>query len=182
MSYQSPNISKIAKATPLPDSPAEEKSHGEDGNHNSSPQAPTTQPAQPSSSSADFARSEKLANTKMHLCLRFKNVANNYLESSTFQQRSEGAHPSAEGRENAESQKRQWEQDILGDVGETGLNEVVKISFLREAEAELYRLDGFGKAEEATKGARVAWERVLDLIAECRAVRTDVDRTMEWLV
>jgi hypothetical protein len=178
MSYQSPNISKIAKATPLPDSPAEDKPHNEYDNHNSSPQAPTTQP---SSSSADFAQSEKTSNIKTHLCLRFKNVANNYLESSTFQQRSEGAHPSEEGRENAQEQKRQWTQDILGDVGETGLNEVVKISFLREAEAELHRLEGFDQAE-ATKPARVAWERVLDLIAECRAVRTDVDRTMDWLV
>jgi hypothetical protein len=178
MSYQSPNISKIAKATPLPDSPAEDKPHEEYDNHNSSPKATTTT-TQPSSS-ADFAQSEKTANIKTHLCLRFKNVANNYLESSTFQQRSEGAHPSEEGRENAQEQKRQWTQDILGDVGETGLNEVVKISFLREAEGELHRLEGFAQAE-ATKSARVAWERVLDLIAECRAGRTDVDRTMEWL-
>jgi hypothetical protein len=171
MSYQSPNISKIAKATPLPDSPAGDQPS--DDNNNNSPKATTTQ----SSSSADFAESEMKARAAMVLCLRFKGMANNYRQSSNFQQRSEGDHPSEEARENAREEQRQWRYDILEDKGETGLNEVLKMSFLLEAEAELRRLNGFDQAE-ATEAARSTWKRVLNYIVEAKELRMNVDRVM----
>ena len=171
MSYQSP-FSR-AKATPLPDSPAGDKPSDDDDNiSNNTPSAKLTQ-----HSPTDFTETTKDASARAHLCVRFKNVANLYLESATLNQRSAGDHPGEEFRESAKGQKHQWSKDILEDEGATGLNEVVKIAFLREAEAELQRLSGLGEAR-ATIEAREAWEHVVALVYECRALRQQVDLAM----
>jgi hypothetical protein len=170
--FQPPDISKIAKATPLPDSPA-----GDDPNDNSNNNSPSVKITRPSL--ADFTESKNTANAKIHLCLRFKNVATLHLQSCTFQQRSEGDHPSEESRDGAKGMKRTWYNDILKDEGGTGLSEVLKASFRLEAEAELRRLAGFGHAAiEATDGARAAWKRVLDEVIKCRILTEDVNRAM----
>jgi hypothetical protein len=177
MSYQSPSLRRAAEATPLPDSPAGDQPGDDDNNSNNNntttPKAKTSAP-----SPTDFTESLNNANAKANLCLRFKNIANTFLESSNFQQRSLGDdHPSEESRDSTRAQKRQWYKDILQDEGATGLNAVLKVAFLFEAEAELRRLSGLNQAE-AAEGARVAWQQVPALVYECRALRQEVDRAM----
>jgi hypothetical protein len=175
MSYQSPSLRKAAEATPLPDSPAGDQPGDDDNSNNSNNNTPNAKTS--ALSPTDFAESLNNANASAHLCQRFKNIANTYLESRNFQQRSLGDNPSEESRDSAKAQKRQWYKDILQDEGATGLNAVLKVAFLFEAEAELRRLSGLNQAE-ATDGARVAWQQGPALVYECRALRQEVDRTM----
>ncbi|KAM0693262.1 hypothetical protein Q7P36_006515 [Cladosporium allicinum] len=175
MSYQSPSIRRTAEATPLPDSPAGDQTN--DGDNNNSNNNNISHAKTCVSSTPDFIESIKDASARAHLCLRFKNMANTLVESNTLNQRSAGDHPSEESRDSAKGQKRQWFKDILEDEGATGLNQVLKVAFLLEAETELQRLDVLNQAV-ATAGAREAWQHVVDLVHECRALRQDVDRVM----
>jgi hypothetical protein len=175
MSYQSPSLRRTAEATPLPDSPAGDQPGDDDKNNsnNNTPNAKTSAP-----SPEDFTESLNDAKARARLCLRFMNIANTFLESSNFYQRSLGDdNPSEESRDSTKAQKRQWYKDILQDEGATGLNAVLKVAFLFEAEAELRRLVALDQAE-ATEGARLAWQNVSAMVQECRALRQEVDRVM----
>jgi hypothetical protein len=175
MSYQSPNISKIAKATPLPDSPAEDKSPTEDGNNNNNNN--NNNSPKPTLSYPDFDQSNQRVYQMTNLCLRFKTMAETLRESSELNQREAGDHPSQESRESARGLKRHWYQDLLEDEGATACDVVLKPYFFQDAKDERQRLKGFGQTE-AIAGLKLAWKNVVELVEQCVAIKADVDRAM----
>ena len=121
-----------------------------------------------------YGESAKLANDKTTQCTKFLTFARFVRDQSNFSLRSAGQRPSEEDKEGFRGLKQQW-QDLLKNKILEGTGEVLTKAFFDEAERELGKLD---EADTAATEARVAWQKVVSLVGECKEMKQEVEQVM----
>jgi hypothetical protein len=135
---------------------------------------PTLGTQDPSTStSADYERSATLAQEKLTSCRQLLTFAQYLCNHGLYVQRSAGQQPSAEDKESFAALGKQW-RDLLDGKLLEGVGDVLTEAFHDEAKSELGKLDKSRK-DEAAERAREAWNEVMELIAECKDIKREMD-------
>jgi hypothetical protein len=133
----------------------------------------STEDSPTSTSTAEYERSTALAQQKLKNCRQLLTFSQYLRNHSLYVQRSAGQQPSAEDRESFAALGRQW-RDLLDGKLLEGVGDVLTEAFRDEAESELGKIDCSDKNEAAIK-AREVWKEVVELIAECKDIRREMD-------
>jgi len=130
--------------------------------------------AQSNTANNNHEKSTALARDKTTQCERFLTFARHIRDQATFALRSAGQHPSNEDKDDFKDLKQQW-QGLLNNQLLQGAGEVLTEAFLKKAELELGKLD---ETDTAATQARVAWQKVVSLVEECKTVKGETEQVM----
>lgn len=126
------------------------------------------------SANNDYEESAKLARGKTTQCEKLLTFARFIRDQANFSLRTAGQHPSIEDKDGFRGLRQQW-QDLLNNKMLDGTDNVLTEGFQDEAELELGKLD---ETDTAATQARVAWQKVVSLIKDCREVEQEVEQVM----
>lgn len=136
--------------------------------------APAHSSKKPHKPSIDYNQSAQIAHGKITQCKKLLTFARFIRERGDFALRTISHPPSEDDKSDFSALKRQW-QDLLNNNLLESAGKVLTRSFLEEAEFELRKLD---QTDAAARQSRVAWEEVVSLVAECMAVKGEVEEVM----
>ncbi|GAB7327670.1 hypothetical protein MBLNU13_g11501t2 [Cladosporium sp. NU13] len=130
---------------------------------------------QAQSATNNYGKSAKLAQDKITQCTKFLAFARFIRDQANFSLRSAGQHPSHEDKDGFRGLKQQWQDLLNNKLLDGAAGDVLTQAFLDDAEHELGNLD---ETDTAATQARVAWQRAVSLVGECKTVKHEVDQVM----
>jgi hypothetical protein len=136
--------------------------------------APTHPSKKAQNPGINYNQSAQIAHGKITQCKKLLTFARFIRERGEFALRTISHSPSEDDKSDLSALKRQW-QDLLNNELLEGAGKVLTRPFLEEAETELRKLD---RTDAAARQSRVAWEEVISLVAECVAVKGEVEEVM----